>query len=85
MKVVIASWGKYGESVSDRVKETVNKYANDRTNKDFVKLVKEDDCLDYCDLKVVNVPDDVKDWEIDDVFSCEVIVYYKDGIKKFLH
>lgn len=85
MKVVIAPWGRYGEGVSDRVKEIVNKYTNDRTNEEFVKLVEEDDCFDYCNLKVVNVPDDVEDWEIDNVFSREVIVYSKDGIKKFLH
>lgn len=85
MKVVIASWGKYGESVSDRVKETVNKYANDRTNEKFVKLVEEDDCLDYCDLKVVKIPADVKDWEVCQEFDSEAIVYHKDDFVKFLH
>jgi hypothetical protein len=85
MKVVIAPWGKYEESVSDRVKEIVNKYANDRTNEEFVKLVEEDDCFDYYDLKVVKIPDDVKNWYIDEVFDREIIVYYQDGFKKFLH
>jgi hypothetical protein len=85
MKVVIAPWGKYEESVSDSVKEIVNKYANDRTNEEFVKLVEEDDCFDYYDLKVVKIPDDVKNWYIDEAFDREMIVYHQDGFKKFLH
>jgi len=55
-----------------------------RDNEDFIKIVEEygsNICSDseYSSIKIVELPDNITDWEINDYDGCEEVIYVLDG------
>lgn len=79
MKIVIQrNFGSYGWGVTEEFKDFVTHYRYDRTNPELIKLVEEhpDDC--GC-LIIVEIPDDITDYMIDEYDGLETIIYVSDG------
>ena len=79
MKLVIdGTYGGYGYGVADEFEALVEKYEDDRTAPELVAFVEghPDDCGD---LNVVEIPDEVTDYLIDEFDGVETVYYVVDG------
>lgn len=79
MKLVLnKDYGGYGFGVAKEFKEMVGKYADERNAPMLVEFV-ETHPEDCGDLKVVEMPDEVTDWEIDEYDGWETLTYVVGG------
>lgn len=84
MKIVINNcFGSFG--ISDectKVLGDIVKSSNLRTNSYFISLVEHDSewaSDQYAELTVVDIPDDVTDWEIENYDGMETVIYVRNG------
>ena len=79
MKIVInVDFGSFGNGVEPEFENFVNENYKDRTNPDLVAFVEEHP-KECGDLDIVEIPDEVTDWEISDYDGREEITYVLDG------
>lgn len=82
-KIVInGDFGGFGLGVAEQYKDWVREFEGDRFNAELVAFVEThpDECGD---LKVVTIPDEATDWEMDENDGWESIIYVLDG--KIVH
>lgn len=84
MKIVINTiYGRFelSEECCNTLGDLVNR-PNLRTNPNFVRLVERDSDWasgEEAALKVVEIPDDITDWEIENYDGIEAVTYVRNG------
>lgn len=79
MKMVInANYGGFGLNVAEQYEDWVLDFEDDRTNAELVEFVKThpNECGD---LKVITIPDDATDWEMNEYDGWESVIYVLGG------
>ena len=77
MKMVLnKDYGGFGFGVADKYDDIINRC--ERTDAELIELVEThpDECGD---LKVVEIPDEATDWEVDEYDGWESVTYVVDG------
>lgn len=84
MKIVANKW--YGDfGISDEAFKILGTNFNydDRTSPQLISLIEEKGAEfvedDYSALAIVEIPDEITDWEIDDYDGYETVIYVLDG------
>lgn len=79
MKMVInANYGGFGLNVAERYEDWVLDFEDDRTNAELVEFV-ETHPNECGDLKVIIIPDDATDWEMNEYDGWESVIYVLGG------
>ena len=79
MKMVInANYGGFGLNVAEQYEDWVLDFEDDRTNVELVEFV-ETHPNECGDLKVITIPDDATDWEMNEYDGWESIIYVLGG------
>lgn len=80
MKMVInANYGGFGLNVAEQYEDLVLDFEDDRTNVELIEFVKNhpNECGD---LKVITIPDEATDWEMEEYDGWESVVYVLNGM-----
>lgn len=79
MKMVInANYGGFGLNVAEQYEDWVLDFEDDRTNAELVEFV-ETHPNECGDLKVITIPDDATDWEMNEYDGWESVIYVLSG------
>lgn len=83
MKMVInANYGGFGLNVAEQYEDWVLEFEDDRTNAELVEFV-ENHPNECGDLKVITIPDEATDWEMNEYDGWESVIYVLNGIIRY--
>ena len=80
MKMVInANYGGFGLNVAAQYEDWVRDFEDDRTNVELIEFV-ETHPNECGDLKVITIPDEATNWEMEEYDGWESIIYILNGM-----